>query len=407
MYAEILRLAWQALWERKGRTIGAVVGIVIAFTALSYALLTGQTFKDYTTSFFTSNFGANTLFVTGSQFTDADVGVLAGIQGVDAVVPLASTRGVVRVPGSNSPIPVTVYGVDPANLQRVLPSTSLYDGTMFVGSNFVLVGYYVAFDRSTGQQRVLVGSPLSLSIGRRSTTIAASGILATGSVGFFDTSRGVIMDLSTFRQLTGITSYNVVIVLARDPSLVDSVANEIRANYPNVDVISPQAILQTVNAYLTAFQLFLGMLAGVSTVITALWLYDTMSINVVQRTKEIGIMRAVGFKRRHITLMFLSEALIVAAIGVAIGAILLIPLSQAGLSALFSGGTTSAGGGQRGVPGGPPSFGGGAFQISSLILDPVILAGTAALVVAVNLLGALVPALRGSRIDLVQALKYE
>jgi len=215
------------------------------------------------------------------------------------------------------------------------------------------------------------------------------------------------MDLSTFRQLTGITSYNVVIVLARDPSLVDSVANEIRANYPTADVISPQAILQSVNTFLTSFQLFLGMLAGVSTVITALWLYDTMSINVVQRTKEIGIMRAVGFRRRHITLMFLSEALIIAAIGVAIGAILLIPVSQAGLSTLFSGGATSAGGGPRGVPGGPPGFGGGMFQISSLILDPVILAETAALVVAVNLLGALVPAVRGSRIDLVQALKYE
>jgi len=196
-------------------------------------------------------------------------------------------------------------------------------------------------------------------------------------------------------------------VLARDPSFVDSVVNEIRANYPNVDVISPQAILQTVNTFLTSFQLSLGMLAGVSTVITALWLYDTMSINVVQRTKEIGIMRAVGFRRRHITLMFLGEALIIAAIGVAIGAVLLIPVSQAGLSALFSGGATSAGGGPRGVPGGPPGFGGGMFQISSLILDPVILAGTAALVVAVNLLGALVPALRGSRFDLVQALKYE
>jgi len=146
MYTEILKLAWQALWERKGRTLGAIVGIVIAFTALSYALLTGQTFKDYTTHFFTSNFGANTLLVTGSQFTDADVGVLAGIQGVEAVVPLASTRGVVRVPGSNSPIPVTVYGVNPADLQRVLPSTTLYDGTMFVGSSFALVGTWPSTD---------------------------------------------------------------------------------------------------------------------------------------------------------------------------------------------------------------------------------------------------------------------
>ncbi|MEZ0320083.1 MAG: ABC transporter permease [Pyrobaculum sp.] len=405
MFAEVFTLAWKALWERKGRTVGAIIGVVIAFSALSYALLIGQTFRDYTTSFFMSNFGTNMLFVTGSQFTDADVGVISTIPGVDAAVPLASARGSVRVPGANSPIPVTVYGVDPSYLSKILPSSSLYQGAMFISSNFVLVGYYVAVDRSTGQQRISEGSALSLNIGRKSATAVASGILATGNVGFFDTARGVIMDLSAFRQITGITSYNVVVVLTRDSSQLDSVANEIRANFPNVDVISPQAILQTVNTYLTSFQLFLGMLAGVSTVITALWLYDTMSISVVQRTKEIGVMRALGFKRRHIMGMFLTEAFIIATIGVAIGMALLIPMSNVGLSALFGGGSSQAP--QGGSVGSHARYFGGFMNISQLVMDPFIIAATAFLVIAVNVAGALLPAFRGGRIDIVQALRYE
>ncbi|MEM1615461.1 MAG: ABC transporter permease [Pyrobaculum sp.] len=405
MFAEVFRLAWKALWERKGRTIGAIIGVVIAFSALSYALLLGQTFREYTTSFFTSNFGANTLFVTGSQFTDADVGVISTIPGVDVAVPLAITRGAVRVPGTNNPVPVTVYGVDPSYLPKILHSSSLYQGAMFISSNFVLVGYYVAVDRSTGQQRISAGSALSLSIGRKSSTAVVSGVLATGNIGFFDTARGVIMDLSAFRQITGITSYNVIIVLARDSSQLDSVANEIRANFPNVDVISPQAILQTINSYLTSFQLFSGMLAGVSTVITALWLYDTMSISVVQRTKEIGVMRALGFKRRHVMAMFLTEAFIIAAIGVVIGIALLIPMSQVRLSALFSGGASQA---PRGGPQGGPAGGFGNFMnISQLVLDPLIIAATASLVIAVNVAGAFLPAFRGGRINIVQALRYE
>ncbi|WP_053240218.1 ABC transporter permease [Pyrobaculum islandicum] len=397
MLLEILRLSWQALWERKGRTVGAIVGVVIAFSALSYALLLGQTFKDYTTRYFTSNFQTNVVYVTGTQFTDADVGTLSTIDGVEAAIPIASARGVVRISGQAAPIPVTVYGVDPALLRQLLPSNVVYDGEMVVGSSMVLIGYYVAFDRSTGQQRISVGSPLSLSIGRRSINAIASGILATGALGYIDTARGVVMDISSFRQATGVTTYSVVVLVLRDPSLVEQVANDVRAAFPNVDVISPQTVLQTINSFLTSFQLFLGLIAGVSTIITALWLYDTMSIGVVQRTKEIGVLRALGYKRRHVLAMFLGEAAIVALLGVAIGVALLFPLSQMGLP---FGSQSASAATPRTAP--HPTF-----NISHIEVDPLIVAATAALVIGINLLGALLPAYRASRINIVAALRYE
>lgn len=397
MLLEILRLSWQALWERKGRTVGAIVGVVIAFSALSYALLLGQTFKDYTTRYFTSNFQTNVVYVTGTQFTDADVGTLSTIDGVETAIPIANARGVVRISGQATPIPVTVYGVDPALLRLLLPPTALYEGEMVIGSSMVLIGYYVAFDRSTGQQRVSVGSPLSLSIGRRSINAIVSGILATGALGYIDTARGVVMDISAFRQATGVTTYSVVVLVLRDPSLVEQVANDVRAAFPNVDVISPQAVLQTINSFLTSFQLFLGLIAGVSTIITALWLYDTMSISVVQRTKEIGVLRALGYKRRHVLAMFLGEAAIVALIGVAIGVALLLPLSQMGLP---FGSQSASAATPRTAP--HPTF-----NISHIEVDPLIVVATAALVIGINLLGALLPAYRASRINIVAALRYE
>ncbi len=400
MMSEVARLAWKALWERRGRTIGAIVGVVIAFTALSYAILLGQTFKDYTTRYFTSNFQTNALYVTGGQFTDADVDALSRIDGVELAVPIAAARGVVRIPGASGQIPATVYGVDPALVRRLLPETALYDGELVVASNLVLVGYFVAFDRSTGQQKASVGSPISLTLGRRALSAMVSGILASGMLGFIDTSRGVVMDLSAFRQATGITSYSTVMLFLRDPSLADAVANEVRASFPNVDVISPQAVLQTINSFLTSFQLFLGLIAGVSTVITALWLYDTMSISVVQRTKEIGILRAIGFKKRHVMGMFLMEALIIAAIGVAVGMALLVPLAQSGIPFMS---TTQQQQAPRGGISPHPPF----SSITSLELDPLLITATAALVIAINLVGAFLPAYRAGRIDIVSALRYE
>lgn len=385
---ELFRLAWRALWERKGRTIGAIVGVVIAFTALSFSLTFSQAYRDTTVQFFTSSFRTNTLFVVGIPFTDGDVAALSSIRGVSAVVPLATARGVATTPGG-SRTSVTIYGVSPALLAYFLPQTALYQGEMFIASTFVLVGYLVAFDSSTGRQMVWINSPLSLAVGRKSAEVVASGILSTGNIGFFDTSRAVVMDITLFRQITGVYTYSMVLVELQDQTQAGAVSREIRANFPNVDVISPQAILQTLESFFASMQLFLGTIAGVSTVITALWLYDTMSISTIQRTKEVGIMRALGYRRRQIMAMFLGEALIIALIGVAVGVAVLAALVYM------------------------PFVGMQAFAPRGVRLDmhmslyPEIVAATALLVVLVNLAGALLPAYRASRINVVEALRYE
>jgi len=235
------------------------------------------------------------------------------------------------------------------------------------------------------------GSIISLDLEKKSMSLVVAGVLAVGYIGFFSTATGLVIDLSEYRRLTGFEKYNVLVVIAKDSSLVDAVVSEVRARFPTAEVLSPQVILKSINAFLTGFQVFLGLVAGVSTVITALWLYDTMSISVLQRTREIGIMRAVGFKRRHITLMFLGEALIIATIGVAIGAVFLVPLSDIDLSTIFNADPDR--------PFLPPG--------TRLMIDPAAVATAAVVVVAVNLIGALAPAIRASRIRLVEALKYE
>ncbi|WP_193322940.1 ABC transporter permease [Pyrobaculum calidifontis] len=391
MLFELLRLSWKALWERRGRTIGAIVGVVIAFTALSFSLLLTQTMKEAVAEFFEKNFGLNIVMLVGSLFTDADVASLSSIEGVEAVVPMVAYRGRVRVPGSGEFIAANVYAINPADVPRVIPQAALHDGQLFVGQGFALAGYYIAYDRSTGEQRVGPGSIISLDLEKKAVSLVVAGVLAVGSIGFFSTATGVVIDLSEYRRLTGFEKYNVLVVVARDSSLVDDIISEVRARFPTAEILSPQVILKSINAFLTGFQAFLGLVAGVSTVITALWLYDTMSISVLQRTREIGIMRAVGFKRRHITLMFLGEAFIIAAIGVAIGSVLLVPLSDIDLSTLFN-----AGPDMSFLPPG-----------TRLIIDPTAVAAAVMVVVAVNLIGALAPAIRASRIRLVEALKYE
>ncbi|MEM3326387.1 MAG: ABC transporter permease, partial [Thermoproteus sp.] len=118
---EEFQLAWRALWERKGRTIGTIVGVMIAFVALSLAVSVGNAFKASTQSFFTSSFGTNNIYIVGQQFTDADVSVIASYISpyATAVVPVASAPATAQVPGGNS-IAVTLYGVPAQNISALL-----------------------------------------------------------------------------------------------------------------------------------------------------------------------------------------------------------------------------------------------------------------------------------------------
>ena len=378
---ETLGLVWSALWERRGRTIGAIIGVVIAFTALTFALSVGNYFRESALSFF-GQLGINNLFVVGT-FTQADVALMRVYAAPysTAVVPISMAFASVRLPNGKI-ASVNLYGVPKDYVSALVPQTSIYEGSNSVGGSLAVVGYDVAFDQNTGAQLLDVGFPIPLAYGGRSFTLVVSGIILPGQASAVNTLNAVIIDDGLFRSITGTTDYSLVIITLRDTAYIDKVQSLIKAAFPNAQVVNLASLVQTINQFFTGLELFLGLVSGVSTVITALWLYDTMTISVIQRTKEFGILRAIGFKRRQITAMVVLEAIVVSALGVAVGAVLLVPLSFMKIG----------------------FFPGMAISIS----PPLHIAlGTAALVVAINALGALAPALRAGGMNLVDALRYE
>jgi putative ABC transport system permease protein len=385
------RLAWGSLRERKGRTIGAIVGVFIAFVALTEALALGNAFRSSALNLF-EGLGVNNVFVLGS-FTDADVALVKTYVApyATAVVPISSSIASVRLP--NGVVEgVTLYGIPSDGIGVIVPESAVYDGSNNVGGGLALVGYFVAFDENTGAQLLNVGDPLPLNYRGRSYALAISGILSAQNPGPIDTTTSVVLDESQFRAITGDSTYRLIVVSLKSTQYFDKVQNLLKAVYPNAEVLNLQSLVQTVTQFFTGLELFLGIVSGVSTVITALWLYDTMTISVLQRTKEFGILRAVGFKKRQITAMMLYEALIIAAIGIAAGVVALILLSFIPIS-FFP---------QTAAPRG--AF----FRASpSLSVPWNIGLATAALVVAVNMLGALAPAIRAGRLSIVDALRYE
>ncbi len=162
-------------------------------------------------------------------------------------------------------------------------------------------------------------------------------------VGFFQFagSSSGYMAYTNAEYLAGITGQNgraaLVRVLSAYPSLTitqqESLSQKIQAllearGYQIADVEAGLSISQTASngfGILTAFLLFMAILAAI---VGSIGLAGTMSMNVMERTREIGIMRAVGASNGILTLMVIIEGFLIGAISWAIGSLLAFPISN-------------------------------------------------------------------------------
>jgi putative ABC transport system permease protein len=118
---------------------------------------------------------------------------------------------------------------------------------------------------------------------------------------------------------------------------------------------------------------------------------NIMLVSVTQRTREIGMEKALGSRRRDIFLQFLAEALAISFLGGVLGIILAYTVSiSVGRLTLYSALAKHAEGGDI-----------------RLLIDPVTLVVATVILGAVGLVSGMIPAIRASRLDPIEALRHE
>ena len=187
------------------------------------------------------------------------------------------------------------------------------------------------------------------------------------------------------------TGYNQLVVRAEDPDQVIEIADQINAM--GYQASTPQDYLEGINAFFVVLQVVFGGIGAISLLVAAIGIANTMTMAILERTREIGLMKAIGATNRNVLTIFLGEAAGIGFVG-GIGGVLLGWGGSAVLNVVAGAYLSSMSGG----------YGGTTIATSTPIWLPFFALIFSTLV---GLISGLYPSLRAATLVPVNALKYE
>mgnify|MGYP000203411280 CR=1 FL=1 len=411
LYRNILE-AFESLSANKLRSMLTVLGIVIGVAAVIAMLSIGRGARASITSQIES-IGTNLIYVypgairqggvasasgAAGTLTLDDAEALLRIPGVEGVAPQTDGRAQIAYLGQN--INARLVGVTPG--YEIVYNLTLADGVFITEANQVARSSVIVLGSAVAES--LFGSTAGVvgqSVRVNGMPFRVIGVLASrGGSGFFNQDELVLTPLSTAQtRLVGQTRFRGASVIsqisikASSPKLVTEVVAQVtevmRSRHNTVQgtddftVSSQQDALNTVTQVTDTLTLFLGGIAGISLMVGGIGIMNIMLTTVTERTREIGLRKAVGARRQDILIQFLVESTVLSimggVIGIAVGWLIsrLIGNVQLGGSSIT------------------PVVG----------MDSVLLATLFSL--AVGIFFGIYPASRAARLQPVDALRYE
>lgn len=215
---------------------------------------------------------------------------------------------------------------------------------------------------------------------------------------------GVYIPLEQAQRFFGTEECDTIIVKLKssDRDVINNVTKAITDAYGGeVSVVSSTAVLNIINRVFSVIQLFLAGIAAISLLVAGIGIMNIMIVSLIERTREIGILKALGMKNRTVLLIFLGESVIIGLIGAVLGIgagwalanVVAVVFSEGGLFGGIASGQSAqiSNGGLNIVP----------------VLTPSVLVGALIFGVGVSVIFALYPAWRASKLKPVEALRYE
>ncbi len=341
---EILRVAWGGLTANKLRTGLTILGLTIGVGSVIVLIAVGTGSSDAVENQIDA-LGSNVLLVSATptlgglrgaatsstELTLADANALQNqyeAPDVQSVSPVVSAAGVTLTSGVTTYSPSSFVGTTPSYEQA--RSYTMAEGSWFTEQDLqqhnrvLVVGPTVVSELFNGQD------PVGQTVQVNGTNFEVIGVTEPkGSNGTANQDDVAIAPLTAVQDtLTGYGSINQIVVQAKSQQglnaaqvEVTDILNQLSPPTPgsgstsNFNVINQSSIIQTSTASSKVFTTLLGEVAAISLLVGGIGVMNIMLVSVTERTREIGIRKAVGARRSDILIQFLVEAVLVSLLG--------------------------------------------------------------------------------------------
>ena len=407
MFRDNFNLAYKNIKERMSRSILTLLGIAIGIMAIISLMGIGEGMNVAVEGELSSLsdtiivnvgegfsiFSGGQLEDTGEYLTERDITDLERIPGVKEVNTQLTGMASLSFNGDGNSVFVSVTGMNIESMNLQYGIADLAEGNLLnLGDQSkILIGYDVAHDYFDND--ISIGSRVKIN-GKK---FFVNGIFSQQGFGGVSSNDDLVLLTSRdFQKATGESNIYSATATVYNVNEIESVVLEIERvineNHGEDDFASAtsmSSILDSIQSIMGIMQTVLIAIASIALVVASIGIMNTMLTSVMERTREIGIMKAIGATNKDIMSIFIIEGLLLSLVGGLSGIIIGIFGSQ-GIAVLLS----NMGPGMGGTP-----------------LEPVITYMAIALGLSVSMIvgiiSSLYPAWKAARMSPIEAVRYE
>ncbi|MCF0154577.1 MAG: ABC transporter permease [Veillonella sp.] len=403
MYKESFLMAWASIVANRMRSILTMLGIIIGVAAVIALVSIGNgVTKQVTDSI--SSLGSNLLIVMpGAPRTPgvrpsassqkslkvADYQAIAKLDDVDLASPV--TNGSYTVIYENQNTNTTVSGVDLS--YQEINSLSMKEGRFFTQNQIDTRERVAVLGPTAAKNLFGTDNPVGANIRVKNIPFKVIGVLASkgsSAMGADQDDIVLIPYTTAMERVEGKDYLRTIYIAAKDGADIDrlqaDIENLLRVRHnikdPNLDdfnITNMSSVMKTMQETTGTLTLFLGAVAAISLIVGGIGIMNIMLVSVTERTREIGVRKALGATYRVIVTQFLIEAVVISLLGGLIGVIIGVAASY-GIAA--------------------------ATKMATVISIPTILMSFG-FSMAIGLVFGLYPAQKAAKLNPIDALHYE